>query len=892
MGKSNDPTKTALRFLEMFCPRKLYEGIEGDLLEQFYSEEKIIGSRMAGVRLWLAVFRFFRPGIILRNTFSLQLISIDMFRNYLTIAFRNVRKNKVFTAINVFGLGIGLAACFLIVQFVMFELSYDKFHDNYERVYRITNDRFQHGKLIQHGTIMYPTIGPAMAKDFPEVEAYSRLMPSGDLNVKADDRIFRGETCHFADEHFFYVFSFPFLAGDRTNALKERHSMVLSETTAKKYFQITDGNYKNAIGKVVYWGLDTQPYKITGIFEDIPENSHIQFDALVSYATLISPDEHDADDSWTWSDMRHYLLLKPGVNYKTLESKFEDFSQRHFQGDKVSGSVEKFFLQPLKDAHLYSDYEYDIAKTANGKAVWALLIVAGFIMVIAWINYINLTTSRALERAKEVGLRKVMGAFRSQLVKQFIFESVLISLFAFIVALLITYLAQSSFNQIIDGNLTWWMVFTNISTSSTLLIISILIVGVLLSGFYPAVVLSSYRPITVLKGKFQRSSSGTWLRKGLVIFQFMASVTLITGTIIVSRQLEFMNKADLGININNTLIVESPENTQWDSTFIERVESYKSELMEIPGVISATTSNNIPGARLGRAFNVRLGEQSESSNVTMSFLGVDYNWFKTYGVPLVEGRTFSTTDHNHDFEKLTNIVMNVSGIQLLGIKDPKDAIGRTVSFWGKTWTLIGVVADYHQQSLKRPKEAMVFFPAYSSYYPTSIKIQQSEMQNSITSIEATFKKFFPGNSFQYTFLEERFNNQYRDDNRFSTIVSIFTVLAIIISCLGLIGLSSYTALQRTKEIGVRKVLGASVVSIVSLLSIDFLKLILIAALLALPLAYYASVNWLETYAYRIGLGVIMFLAPVIAILFIAAITMSVQVIKTAMTNPGETLKHE
>ena len=886
------PPTSALRFLEWFCPPKLYEGIEGDLLEQFQREVSTLGQRRASRHLWMGVLRFFRPEIVLRNRYSFELIKVGMIRNYLLVAFRNVLKNKVFSGINVFGLGIGLAACLLILQFVMVELSYDKFHSKLDRIYRVTNDRFQNGKLIQHGTITYPTIGPAMAKDFPEVEKYTRLMPSGDFNARVDGRYFRGDNCHFADEHFFRVFDFPLLATQGPDILKDRYEVVISEKTAKKYYKVTDNNYTEVIGKTLYWGLDTQPYKIAAVFSDIPENSHLQFDVLVSYSTLISPEEHGADDSWTWSDMRHYLLLKPGTDYKALEAKFEEFSQRHFQGDKVSGSVEKFFLQPLKDAHLYSDYEYDIAKTASGKAVWAMLIVAAFILLIAWINYINLTTSRALERAKEVGLRKVMGAFRGQLMRQFIMESILISMFAFVFAAILTQLLQGSFNDIIGSKLSIWRVLSTIDTQTLTLIGIVMICGVLLSGFYPAVILSSYQPITVLKGNFQRSSSGNILRKGLVIFQFMASVALITGTLIVSRQLKFMHDADLGINIANTIVIESPDMTTWDSTFLERVESYENELMSVPGVLSATTSNNIPSARLGRSFDIHLTDQPSSSNVTMSFMGVDYNFFDTYNVPLVAGRKFLPTDHNFDFDKVTKVIVNENGVKLLGLKDPAEAVGKTIQIWGIERTIVGVVSNFHQESLQKPMEPIVFIASYGTWYRTSVRIEASRLQSSIADVEAVYKKSFPGNSFEYFLLEDRYNNQYKDDSRFGTVVNIFTVLAIIISCLGLVGLSSYTAVQRTKEIGIRKVLGASLPSIVTLLSFDFLKLILVASLLALPVAYFSINQWLLAYAYRISPGWILFVLPVLMILIIAAVTMSFQIIKSALANPADTLKYE
>ena len=815
-----------------------------------------------------------------------------MLRNYLTTAFRNVAKNKVFSAINIFGLGIGLAACLMIFHFVSFELSYDKFHDKFDRIYRVTNDRFQNGKLIQHGTITYPTIGPTMAKDFPEIETYTRLMPGGDLTVRIEDKSFRGDDCHFADEYFLTVFSFPLLAGDRVSCLKESHSIVLTEALARKYFAVTENDYGALIGKVLYRGTDPQPFKVTAICEDIPANSHIQFDALVSYATLITADRPYADNSWTWSDFRHYLVLRPGTDHKALEGKFDAYSQRYFQGDKVSGTVEKFYLQPLSKAHLYSDYEYDIAKTASGKSVWAMLIVAGFILLIAWINYINLTTSKAMDRAKEVGLRKVMGALKSQLIKQFIFESVLISLIAFLVAIILAVVSQTSFNNIVGTDVTLWTVLREIDPSWLTLLIVILATGVFLSAFYPAFVLSSYKPVTVLKGKFQKSSRGHVLRKALVIFQFTASAALITGTIIVSSQLKYMDEAGLGMNINNIVIIRPPVLTAWDSTFVERVENYKNELSQINGVVSAATSSRLPGDRLGRGFDFRLADEASSTHYTMSFLGADYDFFNTYGISLIAGRMFQATDHNADFSKIRSAIINENAVKLLGIATPADAVGKEIVSGDDQWRIIGVINDFHQESLKKPKEPTIFLPTYSTYGPTSIRYQDVDTQRLIAEAEKVFKKFFADNAFSYVFLEDTYKAQYNDEKRFATVIMIFTVLAIIISCLGLIGLSSYTAVQRTKEIGIRKVLGASLASIVALLSADFMKLVVLAVVLALPIAYVVMDKWLINYPYRISLEWFLFLVPALVILCIALLTISFQIIRAARTNPANTLKYE
>jgi putative ABC transport system permease protein len=817
-----------------------------------------------------------------------------MMRSYLIVAFRNVLKSKVFSAINVLALSIGLAACILIFEFVSFEFSYDKFNEKLHRTYRITNDRFQNGKLIQHGTIMYPTIGPTMARDYAEIEEYTRLMPGGTMNVKINDSNFRGDVCHFADEHFFSVFSFKLLAGERSTMLKDPYAAVLTEKTASKYFEISNKDYSELIGKTFFWGLDTNPYTVKGICENIPSNSHIQFDALVSYATLIKYDK-GADDSWTWSDMRHYLVLKPGTPYMQLENKFDGFSERYFKGDKVTGSIEKFYLQPLADAHLYSDYEYDIATTANGKAVWAMLVVALFILVIAWINYVNLTTSRALDRAKEVGLRKVMGAVKWQLVKQFIFESLIITGLAFGLSLVLVVALQSTFNQIVGHELSLGSVLTSLSMNGVLMLLLVLGAGTLLSGFYPAFVLSSYHPVTVLKGKFTRSVQGNFLRKALVMFQFTSSAALIIGTFIVSKQIDFMNNADLGMNIKNMIVIQSPELMPWDSTFVERVESYKHALMQVNGVISATTTGRLPGDRLARSFGVRLSDQSSDTQYTLTNMSVDHSFFDTYGVSLLAGRKFLPADHDPDFEKLNKVILNKNAIQLLGIQKAEDAVGREI-IWGnngtRKWTIVGVVANFHQEGLQKPMEPIFFRPVYSTSSPTSVKINTKDLQKTVAEIEATYKKFFPGNSFEYTFLEDRYRRQYNDDTRFGKVVGIFTVLAIIVSCLGLVGLSSYTATQRTKEIGIRKVLGASLANIVTILSFDFIRLVLIAVMLSLPIAYFSMQNWLEEYAYRITPDWTLFIFPIGIIILIAAVTISFQIIKTAMTNPAETVKYE
>lgn len=884
----------AFRFLRSFCPDHLGEEIEGDLRQWYDLDEKRHGKRKAQVRLWWNVLRYFRAGILLRNKRSLHLIQTNMLRNYLQVAVRNLMKNKVFSAINIFGLATGLASCLLIFQFVNVELTYDTFNPRLDRIYRVTNDRFQNGNLVQHGTISYPTIGPTMAKDFPEVEAYTRLMPYGSQTVKIDDKLFKEGDFMFVDENFLDILAFPMIEGNQKSALKEPYSLVMTKTAANRYFGPHEDEYGSLLGKTVKWGNDPRLFVVSGICEDAPLNSHITFDVLVSYSTLIVSNS-DADNSWTWSDMRHYLLLRPGTDPQALEAKFDAFSERYFQGTKVSGSIEKFYLQPLRKAHLYSDYEYDIARTASGPAVWALLLVAIFILAIAWINYVNLTTARAIDRAKEVGLRKVMGAVRSELVKQFILESFLISLVALAIALIFVQTLQSPFNRMVGEDLSLWKVLASINSSTLLAITGMLAAGILLAGFYPGFVLSSYQPVSVLKGKFVRSSGGRWMRQALVVFQFIASATLITSTMIVSRQISFMIDTDLGIDISNTVVVDGPENTEWDSTFVGRVENYKHALMQINGVVSVATSNRRAGDRLGRTFGIRLSDQPADARYTLSILDIDYDWLDTYDAKMVAGRKFLPSDHNPDFNEVKNVILNENAVRLLGIDSIPSAIGREI-IWGRNgtrkWTIVGVMADFHQESLKKPMEPMIFRPLYATYAPTSIKITKRPLTEVLPEVESTYKQFFPDNAFIYASLEDQYSAQYSDDRRFGQVMNVFTILAIIISVLGLIGLSAYTAGQRTKEIGVRKVLGASLSGIISLLSIDFIKLVVVAVILALPISYYAMSVWLEGYAYRITPGLLLFVVPSLLIVLIAMLTVSAQVLKVARTNPAETLKYE
>ncbi|MFI5139453.1 MAG: ABC transporter permease [Sphingobacteriales bacterium] len=818
-----------------------------------------------------------------------------MIKNYLKIGWRNLWKNKVFSLINILGLSLGMAACFLILQYVNFELSYDHFNKNASDIYRVVNDRYQNNKLIQHGTITYSGVSKAMEDDYPEVQNYTRVLPGGRQIIIYKDKKIPKEQSLAVDNSFLSMFSYPLVAGDAKTALKDVNTIVISETLARKVFDIRGDNFDPVIGKLIKVSTDVFPSKITGVLKDVPENSILQFDFLISYQTVIhSYGYKQADYDFTDSDFWHYIQLKAGTDYKAFDAKLAAFGQRHFKGNKVSGSVEKFYLQPLLKAHLYSDMEYEIANTASYTVVWGLLIIALFIIGIAWVNYINLATARSVGRAKEVGVRKVTGATQGQLIRQFLTESFLINIIALVFALVMVYLAQSVFNDLVQHQLSFAYLFKK-GLGGYLISIGLIVViltGIFVSGFYPAFVLSAFKPIMVLKGKFSSSKKGAILRKGLVIGQFAITVVLITGSFVVYKQIKFMNDQKLGVNIDQVLVVNGPVFVKQDTTFVTRTNAFVSELDQIPGVKNAATSYWVPGNEMGRNFDFRALEGDPNTHYTMRFDGVSRDFLKTYNMHLLAGRSFVSTDYNPKFDSLHNVILNLDAIKTLGFKSADGAIGHSILNGKKKWDIVGVIEDYHQKSLHFPIEPTVLEPAVSIQSQISVKISPQNIAATVAQVKTKYQSFFPGNLFDYSFLDEQFNAQYKDDELYGKAFSIFGGFAIFIACLGLLGLSLFATIQRTKEIGVRKVLGASVSNIVVLLSRDFIKLVVYAIVIAVPIAWYILHNWLQDFAYRITISWWIFgMAGVVAIV-VALATISFQAIKAAGNNPVKSLRSE
>ena len=815
-----------------------------------------------------------------------------MIKNYLKIAFRNLSKNKLQSVILIGGLTAGMTACIMLLLYVGYELSFDDFHANKQNIYRVVNERIQNGETVQKGTITYPTISYAMRDEFPEIKNATRLGYSSDLMVTHNNEVEPVEPGLWVDEHFFEIFDFKLLAQSKPNVLNETNEIVLTQRLADKYFPAVKGNYEAVLGQELQLDRFEDKFKIVGVCENIPSNSSIDFELLTSYASMIRYWGEGTENSWTWSDFYHFLELEEGTDVAALEAKFDGFSQRHFRGAEVSGSEEIFTLQALSDAHLYSaDLEYEIGITNSGRAVWLLLIIAFFILLIAWINYVNLSSVRAMERAKEVGVRKVLGANKRQLTTQFIAEALIVNLVSLLLSLSLVFLLSPWTNQYFAIGDS----FMGNAISGYLMLGLLVFIGagVLVSGIYPAWLLSSSQVTDALKKVFIHNIGGARLRKGLVVFQFSISIALIVVTWGVANQIEYMSRQDLGINIDQVMTINSPEMSAWDSTFIERMNTFKNELVKFPNIKSAATSSRAPGEGTGRIFQIqKLGEAATDQSFTSNFIHADFGFAKTYEIEPIAGRFFRETDHNTSWDALDKIVVSEATVKMLGYADNEKAVGQQVRFWDKTWNIVGVMPDFNQRSLHHKIEPLTFLPGYGTGNLLSLQVNSDNVDETIVQVKTTYDKFFPGNSFQYGFLDEDFLRLYEADFRFRNILWYFTLLTILIACLGLFGLASYTTFLRTKEIGVRKILGASATSIVALLSKDFLKLVLIAILFAIPIAYFFIQKWLQDFAYQVGVQWWVFVLASLLTIVIALLTVSFQSVRAAWSNPAESLKNE
>lgn len=886
------PPKILTSLLSKWCKPALWESIEGDLMELFLIDLEKVGRRKAKLNYFLNALAFLRYHRLRKRQNSKTLNQMALIKNYLKVSYRDLKRNKVFAGINLFGLISGMTVSLLMLQYVLFETSFDDFNVDADRMYRVINDRYQNGESVQLGAITYPTIGPTMKKDFPEIESYTRMTLSGRNFINFEDEVYRTGDYLIADEHFQSFFSYKFIQGDRKTCLDAAFKMVLTKRFAERLIK-NGQKVTDLIGKPLYFNYH-EPFMITGIMENPPKNSHLQFDFVTSYKSFIAIAGEGADTSWDWSDFYHYIKLKEGVDPATVNAKLIDFGKRYFKGGEVSGSVEKFYLQPLSEVHLDDSMEYEIGVVTNGSTVWLMLAIAIFIIGIAWINYINLNTNRAIQRAKEVGIRKSVGALKSQIIRQSFTETLFLNFIALAFSILLAMILQPVFNNLTGLDLDMSIIlFSSVwNIPFPILLTLILLAALALVALYPALLVTRFSTQDVLKGSFKLKGDIAWLRKAMVVFQFSLAVILITGTIAIARQIEFMVNKDLGVDVDNTMVVFGPVMINWDSTFINKIDLFKNNLSTLSGVELATVSNRVPGSNMGRLFQITSESNPESKNLTASFINVDHDFSELYNVEFIAGRDFEFTDHHIDGDMVKNMVINESSIELLKFDSPEEAIGKTVSVYEKDWTIIGVIKDFHQKSLHQKIEPIFLLPYYDTGNDFSIKLSSAPTPALVEAIEKRYNTYFPGNYFEYYFLEDEIGALYDDDVRISRVSNVFATLSIIIAVLGLYGLVMITIVRKTKEIGVRKVLGASLSQLLALLGKEFLVLVAIAVLIGAPISYLALMEWKAGFAYSINIGVGVILLSSILMLVISAITIGFQTKKITRNNPVESLRWE
>ena len=798
-----------------------------------------------------------------------------MLGNYFKIAYRNLRKNKVYSIINIGGLAIGMACFLLIALYMQNELSYDRYHEEAEHIYRVIHDR--NAEDSETWVWGNAPIGPALKSDFPDIVEKVQFSGRSDILLSYEDNAIQESECFYVDATVFEVFSWPLIYGDSKTALETPYSIVLTETTAKKYF----GN-ENPVGKTLK-GIGGRAadgaYTVTGVMRDVPSNSHFSFDILMSMGSFYQS-RPEIFEWWGYVDFYTYLLVSDNFDPVSFQRKTSAFLDKYL--DNHDGeNYYNFYLESLHDSYLHSEAVRQPGVTGSLSNLYIFGCIGLFLLAIACINFMNLSTARSLERSKEVGVRKVIGASRGGLMYQFLSESFVLVFLSSVLGLVLAFSA-----------LSWMSDFTGklfdikdiLNPPIILLYGGMVLLTGLLSGSYPALVLSGFKPINVLKGAFTTSPSGTRVRKGLVVFQFSLSIALIAGTVLVYNQLDYMMDKDLGFDQERQLILDF----NWDGDILNNLDAFKNRFKAHPEITSVSVSRTVPSTHFPAA-----GTKVEIPNGEMKYFEpyvfeVDEAFVPHFNIRTIAGRSYSK-----DFPSDTSsaLVINAAAAKSFGYANPNDIVGKKFQQWGREGKIIGVVDDFNYISLHNEVA-----PLTLRYLPVgrffSLKIQSDNMQRTISEIAAIWTQMAPHRPFMYKFLDTAFNEQYQADIKFRRLFLIFSLLAIGIACLGLLGLATYSAMQRTKEIGIRKVLGAKAVHIVTLLSKDFIKLVVIAIFIAIPLSWYAMAQWLNDFAFKTDVNWWIFaLSGGIAVL-IAVATIGFHAFKSAMSNPVESLRTE
>jgi putative ABC transport system permease protein len=802
-----------------------------------------------------------------------------MFQNYLMIAWRNLLKKKGYSAINILGLALGIACCLLIFMYVDYERSFDSYHTKGAQIYRVIHGSNENRNSTETYWVWgNAPIGQALHDNFPEIDKVAQFSGRADILLTNGDITHQEGDVFFMDSTAFDVFSWKLLKGKPETALAAPFSIVLTETTARKYFGNEDPLGKSLKGSESAGRSNAGEYTVTGVMEDVPANSHFRFNALMSMSTFRNSIP-DIFTNWGYVDFYTYFLTNDQFDPAGFNAKIPDFLARQM---KDPDSKYNIVIEPLKDMYLGTIAQRQPGETGSIANLYIFSIIGLFVLTIAIINFMNLSTARSMERGKEVGIRKSIGAQRVSLVSQFMSESFVIVTFSMIIALIIVALTLPGMNNITGRSLS--MDYLTSIQSIAMLIVATIVIG-LVAGSYPAFVLSSFSPATILKGMSKSGRAGVNLRKGLVIFQFSLSIALVAGTMVVNLQMDHILNKSMGFDKEHMIILDY----NYDNTVNAKRETLKTEMESIPTVLSAAFSRSVPGSYFPNAYTEIIAQDGQSLGMAQPVFQVGVDFINHYGLELAAGRSYS---RDHPSDTIGGLVINEAAAKQYGYSNPADIIGKKYKQWGREGEVIGVLKDFNYISLHRNIEPLTLpYEPYAARY-MSIKVKSGDMTATIEAVRAVWMQLAPHRPFLYSFLDDDFARQYRKDMNFKMLFSIFSSLAIFVACLGLLGLATYTTELRTKEIGIRKVFGADVNSVVALLSKDFIVLIVVAMLIAIPVAWYSMSLWLEGFAYRVEIQFWVFILSGLMAIAVAALTISFQAIKAARSNPVDSLRNE
>ncbi len=887
----------SLRLLKWFCPAHLYEEIEGDLIQRFERDAREVGELNAKRRFIWNTLRFFRPGILLRNKFSFEFNQFYMIRTYFVMAYRQIMRGKVFSIINVLGLSVGITAFFLIIQYVSFEMSYDQLTDESHEVYRVAYQQFENGELKNTSAKNFVGLRNLMKEHFPEIESFTGLSPiPANINLvfgyKGKIYFEKGRDIR-TDSAFFKVFPSLLQKGNPSTVLNNGHSIVISESLGKKIFGDAD-----PVGQQLDNLHDDSgvPDLITGVFKDLPENSHFHAGFITSlqrYAGWDAPPNY-----WNGPDFYTYFKVKRGTNPKTIEERLNSLLDKlEKDNPKIRGT--HVFFQSIESIHLDSNVRDELEANGNKAIVYGLAIIGLLILMMAWINYLNMETARFMRRAREVGVRRIIGSDKSDLAIQFLIEYLCINILSAVVALLMLQLLLPNFSYLTGISISQVKL---ISPVIWLMAIACFVVGSVVVGIYPALFLLKLNPVASLKGNFGSSQKGTTVKRILITIQFTSSLALIAFLLVIYQQLNYLMVTNKKIDLVKVIAVENPTayTSKADTMNYYEYQRFANRLLENPSFKMVSASSALPGTEIGFTFiNQLKRNMSEPYNPTrFKVLFADYNFIPLYGLKLKSGRNYSIADG--DEENWTTVIINESAARAIGFASAEEAVGQVVNFlmWKddyEKYKIIGVVEDYHHEALKKEINPTIISLNHNKFQQVfySIKLNEgSNSQEAVAFIEKSWKELFPEKPFDYFFIDDFYDRQFKSELHIGRVFSLFAGIAVFIACLGILGMTLFEANARLKEISIRKVLGATLSNLVTLLSKSYFRLILVSMFLSIPVIYYCATAWLNNYPQRIELNGWFYFVPLLVIVILVTLVSLVQIVKAAGTNPVDNLKYE